>query len=140
MNSFLLIGLVSEDTADSAPNARADKAAEAFFAILTNVQKQFADQGDHLDLCKLPLNGSTEVPVTAQLARATYDCILLGGGFREPEHVALFERVINAVHRHAPGAAIGLVDLPQDAPQAAIRVLSQDYKRAGLLSPSALPT
>lgn len=137
MNSFLLIGLVSEDANASAPNGPAGKAAEAFSALLANVQKQFADQGDHLDLCKLPLNGSTEVPVTAQLARATYDCILLGGGFREPEHLALFERVINSVHRHAPGAAIGLVDLPQDAPEAALRVLSQDYAQAGLLSPSA---
>lgn len=139
MSSFLLIGLVSEAADGSAPSVPADKAAEAFSAILTDVQKQFADQGDSLDLCKLPLHGSTEAPVTTQLAHLTYDCILLGGGFREPEHLALFERVINSVHRCAPGAAIGLVNLPQDAPEAARRVLSQDYARAGLLSPSDSP-
>jgi len=137
MNRFLLIGFAPEAADDSASNAPVDKAAEAFSTILANVQKQFADQGDHLDLCKLALNGSTEVPVTTQLAHATYDCILFGGGFREPEHLALFERVLNTVHRHAPGAAIGLVNLPQDAPEAAARVLSQDYEQADLLSPSA---
>lgn len=137
MNSFLLIGFAPEAADNSAPNAPAGRAADPFSVLLTNVQKQFEDQGDRLDLCKLPLNGSTEVPVTTQLARTTYDCILLGGGFREPEHLALFERVINSVHRHAPGAAIGFVNLPQDAPEAAARVLSQDYKRADLLSPSA---
>ncbi len=139
MNSFLLIGLAPAPEAgdDFAPNAPAGRAADPFSALLMGVQKQFTDQGDHLDLCKLPLDGSTEVPVTTQLAHATYDCILLGGGFREPEHLALFERVLNTVHRHAPGAAIGLVNLPQDAPEAALRVLSQDYERAGLLSPSA---
>jgi len=130
MNSFLLVGFASED-------ATMGGAADPFSAILTGVQKQFAEQGDHLDLCKLPLHGSTEAPVTAQLARATYDCILLGGGLREPEYLELLERIINSVHRHAPGAAIGFVNLPQDAPEAAIRVLSQDYGRAGLLSPSA---
>ncbi len=130
MNRFLLIGFASED-------APAGGAADTFSAILTGVQKQFADKGDQIDLCKLPLDGSTEVPVTAHLAHATYDCILLGGGLREPEYLELLERILNSVHRHAPGAAIGFVNEPQDAPEAAVRVLSQDYERAGLLSPSA---
>jgi hypothetical protein len=137
MNSFLLIGLAPETEDDSAPNVPAGTTADPFSVILAGVQKQFADQGDHLDLCKLQLDGPAEVPVTARLAHATYDCILLGGGLREPGNLELFERVINSVHRHAPGAAIGLVNLPQDALEAADRVLSQDYEQAGLLSSSA---
>lgn len=137
MNSFFLIGLAPEPVDDSAPNAPMDKAAEAFSAILANVQKQFADRGDRINFCQLQLDGSAEATVAAQLADATYDCILLGGGLREPEYLELLERIINSVHRHAPCAAIGFVSLPQDSLEAAARVLSEDYKRAGLLSPSA---
>jgi len=142
MNNFLLIGLASapEATDDSAPNVPAGTTADTLSAILMDVQKQFADQGDHLDLCELQLDGSAEVSVTAQLAHATYDCILLGGGLREPENLELFERIINSVHRYAPGAAIGFVNEPEDSPEAAIRVLSQDYERAGLLSASSILT
>ncbi len=140
INSFFLIGLAPEPTDASAPNGSAGRAADPFSAILTNVQKQFADQGDCIDFCQLQLDGSAEAAVTAQLAHVTYDCILLGGGLREPEYLELLERIINSVHRHAPGAAIGFVSLPQDSLEAAARVLSQDYKRAGLLSPSASPT
>ncbi len=129
MKNLLLIGLDPGSIDYSAPNVPAGTTAETLVADLADVQKQFADQGNHLDLCSAKLDGSAEAPVTAQLAHATYDCILIGGGIREPENLELFESIVNSIHRHAPGAAIGFVDHPQNGPEAAARVMSQDYKR-----------
>lgn len=44
MNSFLLIGFAPEAADDSVPNAPAGGAADTFFAVLTDVQKQLTDQ------------------------------------------------------------------------------------------------
>jgi len=49
----------------------------------------------------------------------------------------VLEHIINAVHQHAPDAAIAFLKLPRDAIAAAARVLSRDFKDAGLLSPSS---
>lgn len=137
MRNLLLIGLDPEGIDYSAPGVPAGMTAEKLFAAVADVQKQFAAQGDHLDNCKIKLDCSAEAPVTAQLAHATYDCILIGGGIREPENLEMFERIINSIHRHAPSTPIGFVNLPKDAPKTVARVLSQDYERAGLLSPSS---
>ena len=126
MKNFLLIGLDPKAIDYSAPSVPAGTTAETLSKTVADVQKQFAAQGDHMDLCTVRLDGSAEAPVTAQLAHAAYDCIMIGGGIREPENVELFERIVNSIHRHAPGSVIGFVDEPQNAPQAAARVLSQD--------------
>jgi len=48
-----------------------------------------------------------------------------GGGVRlPPRGLALFEAVINAVHKAAPGAAIAFNTVPQDSADAAARWLA----------------
>lgn len=126
MKKFLLIGLNPESIDFSAPGVPAGMTAEKLLATITDVQKHFADQGEHLDNCKVKPDGSAEATVTAQLAHATYNCILIGGGIQQPQNMEMFERIINSILRHAPGIPIGLVNLPKDAPETVARVLSND--------------
>ena len=71
---------------------------------------------------------ATAGPVLAkQLASATYDCVVIGGGLRlPPRNLLLFERVINAVHNAAPNAAIAFNTRPEDTAEAAARWLNAD--------------
>ena len=60
--------------------------------------------------------------VERQLRSMNYDCVVIGGGVRlPPRNLALFEVVINAVRRAAPGAAIAFNTHPGDSADAAAR-------------------
>ncbi len=51
-----------------------------------------------------------------------WDCIVIGGGIRVPSRsLPLFEWVINAVHRGAPGTPIAFNTSPGDSADAAAR-------------------
>jgi hypothetical protein len=59
------------------------------------------------------------------LASKSYDCVVIGGGVRIPSRgLALFEVIINAVRRAAPGAAIAFNTRPDDTADAAARWLT----------------
>ena len=136
MHSFLLIGLDPQHIDYTAPGVPSGRTSESLNAEVAEIRKRFSDQGDRCDLCTIQPDVSAEAPVTTQLARATYDCVLIGGGIRQPGNDKLFERIINSIHRLAPTAAIGFVDHPKEGLKTAARVLSEDFKRARLLSPS----
>jgi hypothetical protein len=58
------------------------------------------------------------------LERASYDCVVIGGGLRlPPKSLPLFEMVVNAVHKAAPSAAIAFNTQPEDTAEAAGRQL-----------------
>jgi len=55
---------------------------------------------------------------------AVYDCVVIGGGLRlPPKSLALFEMVVNAIRKAAPGAAIAFNTRPEDTADAAARQL-----------------
>ena len=59
-----------------------------------------------------------------QLAGASYECVVIGGGLRlPPKSLLLFEKVVNAVHKGAPTSAIALNTDPEDTAEAAARWL-----------------
>lgn len=50
---------------------------------------------------------SVEPQISACLADKRYDAVMIGAGVRTaPEHLELFERIINLVHAAAPGAKL----------------------------------
>ena len=94
-------------------------------AIATGMTR-FAEAGVTAETCLVGLDGSDDIDavVTAALDRRTWDVVLVGGGIRKPEdQLDLFERIINLVHRHAPGAAIAFNNRPDDTYEAASRWL-----------------
>jgi hypothetical protein len=58
---------------------------------------------------------------------AAYDCVVIGGGLRlPPKSLALFETVVNIIHKSAPNAAIAFNTRPEDTAVAAARQLKAD--------------
>jgi hypothetical protein len=56
------------------------------------------------------------------LKGADYDCVVIGGGLRlPPKSLALFETVVNIIHKAAPNAAIAFNTKPEDTADAAAR-------------------
>ena len=86
---------------------------------------RFAEHGVGVQTCLFGLDGSDDVAavVTAALRAQPWECVVIGGGVRDPSEVELFEQVINLVRRHAPGAAIAFNRTPDDTFEAAARWL-----------------
>ncbi len=68
-------------------------------------------------------NADTAYDVVANtLKHKSYDCVLIGAGVRtDPEHFIIFERLVNAVHHHAPQASICFNTNPSDTAEAVQR-------------------
>jgi len=70
-------------------------------------QKGFETRDISADLCLIKPGATADPDIIAQLTRKDYACVVIGGGLRKPDDMLeLFERVINLIRRHAPGAAI----------------------------------
>ena len=87
--------------------------------------KQFAARGWQADLCFIRPDNSAGPEVERHLASGNYDCVVIGAGVRlPPRRLAVFEAVVNAVHKAAPGARIAFNTRPDDSAEAAARQLS----------------
>ncbi|WP_418155987.1 hypothetical protein [Actinoalloteichus caeruleus] len=74
--------------------------------------------------CVLDFEGTTEETLVDTLSTREYACVMVGAGIRAvPENLPLFERVVNAVHRHAPEARLCSNTTPSDTVEAARRAL-----------------
>ena len=67
--------------------------------------------------------------VERHLSSKSYDCVVIGAGVRlPPRGLTLFEAVVNAVHKAAPGATIAFNTRPEDTADAAARGLAAGSK------------
>ena len=67
------------------------------------------------DLCLVNPDDTAGPALERQLAAASYDCVVIGGGLRiPPESLLLFEVLVNAVHRAAPDVPIAFNTQPRD--------------------------
>jgi hypothetical protein len=86
--------------------------------------QQFAARGWECEVGFIRPDESAGPTVERQLASKSYDCVVVGAGVRlPPRGLALFEAVINAIHKAAPGAAIAFNTRPDDSADAAARGL-----------------
>lgn len=94
--------------------------AEAIEAGMT----RFAEHGVGAVSCLFGLDGSDDVEavIIAALCARPWECVVIGGGVRKPDDLLeLFERVVNLVRQHAPGAAIAFNATASDTFDAASR-------------------
>ncbi len=83
---------------------------------------KIADRGWTGDICMIAPDASGIAMLEKQLASETYDCVVIGGGLRlPPKSLTLFESVVNAVHKGAPGCAIAFNTKPEDTADVAAR-------------------
>jgi hypothetical protein len=82
------------------------------------------ERGWQGDTCMVMPDDTAGPMIEKQLQSAQYDCVVIGGGLRlPPKSLALFEKVVNAVHKAAPGSAIAFNTRPEDTAEAAARQL-----------------
>jgi hypothetical protein len=85
---------------------------------------RLSDMGHEVHQCLLDPAAADESAAVTALTQNTFDCIMIGAGLRAlPEHTALFERVINAIHQHAPSAKLCFNTHPSDTVDAVLRWL-----------------
>ncbi|WP_174549165.1 hypothetical protein [Novosphingobium rosa] len=80
------------------------------------------ERGWQVDPCMITPDEAGLAQLDRALRTQSYNCVVIGGGLRlPPKSLALFEQVINAVHKAAPQAAIAFNTRPEDTALAAAR-------------------
>lgn len=124
MARVLLLGYDPETVDFSDPALPPGMTVEKIHAGIAVAMKGFADRGWEADLGFIRPDATAGPAVERQLASKRYDCVVIGAGVRlPPRGLALFETVINAVHKAAPGTAIAFNTRPDDSAEAAARWL-----------------
>ena len=124
MARILLVGYDPEMVDFSDPALPPGMTAEKIRAGIAVALKQFAERGWEADVCFIRPDEMAGPTVERQLGSMSYDCVVIGAGVRlPPRRLAVFETVINAVHKAAPGAAIAFNTRPEDSVDAAGRWL-----------------
>lgn len=124
MARVLLVGYEPETVDFSNPALPPGMSVEKIRAGIALALKQMADRGWEGDLCLIRPDETAVQTVERHLASANYACVVIGAGVRlPPQGLALFEAVVNAVHRAAPAAAIAFNTRPEDSADAAARWL-----------------
>jgi hypothetical protein len=133
MTRILLLGLDPETVDYSDPALPPGMTADKVRAGITVALKQFTDRGWESDVGYIRPDESAGTTVERQLRLMNYDCVVIGGGVRlPPRNLALFEVVINAIRKAAPGAAIAFNTRPDDSAAAAARWVGAGSRRIDL--------
>ncbi len=125
MTRVLLLGYDPETVDYSDPALPPGMTAEKVHAGIAVALKGFAEHGWESDVCFIRPDETAGPTVVKQLGSTHYDCVVIGAGVRlPPRGLALFEAVVNAVHKGAPGVPIAFNTRPDDSADAAARVLA----------------
>ena len=103
--------------------------ADKVHAGIAVALKQFAERGWEADVGFVRPDETAGPTVEQQLASTSCDCVVVGAGVRlPPRRLPIFEAVINAVHKAAPGAVIAFNTRPEDSADAAARCLPESRR------------
>lgn len=100
------------------PGLNADKVMQGLNAGVTSL----AEQGYEATLCLTDFGETAESVLRKELQSRAYDCVMVGAGVRTvTTQFLLFEKIINIIHEHAPGARICFNTNPGDTAEAVKR-------------------
>ena len=124
MTRILFIGQKPETVDYSDPSLPPGFNADKINAGIAVAVEKIEERGWQGDTCMIMPDETAGPTIEKQLSSAHYDCVVIGGGLRiPPKSLALFERVVNVVHKSAPHAAIAFNTKPEDTAEAAARQL-----------------
>jgi hypothetical protein len=124
MTRVLFVGQAPDTVDYSDPALPPGFSAEKIQAGIDLAAAKIAEHGWIGDICMIRPDAAGIAVLEKQLAGATYDCVVIGGGMRlPPKSLLLFEKVVNAVHKAAPGSALAFNTNPEDTAEAAARWL-----------------
>ena len=96
--------------------------AEKLEAGLRRDESALNDSGYDAQICFVDHGDTAEDVVVAKLAEGEFACVLVGAGVRtDTEEFLLFEKLVNVIHEHAPGARICFNTGPTDSVDAVKR-------------------
>lgn len=100
------------------PGLNAEKVMEGLNASAASLRAQ----GYDVTLCLTDFGDTAESVLRSELKTRKYDCVVVGAGVRTAAtHFLLFEKIINVIHEHAPGARICFNTKPGDTAEAVSR-------------------
>ena len=124
MMRVLFVGQIPETVDYSDPALPPGLNAEKIYAGIDVAAAKIAEKGWLGDICNIAPDDGGIATLEKQLATTTYDCVVVGGGLRlPPKGMLMFEKVVNSIHKTAPGAAIAFNTRPEDTADAAARQL-----------------
>jgi hypothetical protein len=122
MTRILFVGQKPETVDFSDPSLPPGFNAEKINAGIALGVAKIEERGWQGDTCMIAPDAAGSAMLKAALKAADYDCVVIGGGLRiPPKSLALFETVVNIVHKAAPNAAIAFNTRPEDTAEAAAR-------------------
>ncbi|TGE00748.1 hypothetical protein [Methylobacterium nonmethylotrophicum] len=120
---ILLVGYEPDAVDFSDPALPPGLDAEKVRAGITGTLHDMRQRGWTAEHCLVRPDAAAAGIVAQRLGSASYDCVVIGAGVRQSRaHLAVFEAILNAVHRAAPGARIAFNTRPEDTAAAVDRV------------------
>jgi hypothetical protein len=124
MTRILFVGQKPETVDFSDPSLPPGFDAEKINAGIALGLAKIKDRGWQGDTCMITPDAAGSAMLESALKGGVYDCVVIGGGLRlPPKGLALFETVVNTVHKSAPNATIAFNTRPEDTAEAAARQL-----------------
>jgi hypothetical protein len=125
LTRILFVGQKPETVDFSDPALPPGFDAEKINAGIAVAVAKIAERGWQGDTCMITPDKAGRAMLEKTLRGAAYDCVVIGGGLRiPPKSLALFEMVVNAVHKAALAATIAFNTRPEDTAEAAARQLN----------------
>ena len=122
MTRILFIGQKPETVDFSDPSLPPGFNAEKVHAGIAVGVAKIEERGWKGDTCMITPDAAGSAMLEEALKGTAYDCVVIGGGIRiPPKSLALFETVVNIIHKAAPKAAIAFNTRPEDTADAAAR-------------------
>jgi hypothetical protein len=90
-------------------------------AFIDSQLQRIRELGYEVESCLVDSGDTAEAVLKASLGKRQYDCVMIGAGLRAPAQLLLFEKLLNVVHLHAPGAKICFNTTPADSAEAVQR-------------------
>ena len=118
MTTVLALGL---DPASVELSASPDLTPELVRAFIDAQLDRLRELGYDVVSCLVNPGATAEAATEQCLRGRAFDCVLIGAGLRAPEHLLLFERLLNLVHRLAPAARLCFNTNPADSAEAVQR-------------------
>jgi len=119
---ILFIGQKPETVDFSDPSLPPGFNAEKVHAGIAVGVAKIEERGWKGDTCMITPDAAGSAMLEEALKGTAYDCVVIGGGIRiPPKSLALFETVVNIIHKAAPKAAIAFNTRPEDTADAAAR-------------------
>lgn len=126
MKRVLFVGQKPETVDFSDPSLPPGFNAEKINAGIALGVAKIEERGWRGDTCMITPDAAGSVMIETALKTTAYDCVVIGGGLRlPPKSLALFEMVVNVIHKAAPDAAIAFNTRPEDTADAAARQLRE---------------